>query len=1160
MTTNAQVVQLFTDVLTRWNEREAEFRNWQAGTATGGPNADGRYPLTNGSNETFLVACPAKLADTVSGPAVLSQAAQVAAEVAQAASVTASTQANNSRLLAENFKNASLAARDLALLYRDQCAAAQVAVLAAQVAIDAALVVIEDNVEITEGLANETLEARDDTLVARAEAMVARDQAENFAASINPATLATKAELQSELDALIGAAPGTLDTLNEIAAALGDDPNFATTITNSVAGKAPLVHGHVISDVTGLDTALAGKQPVGSYAGSVHGHVISDVTGLQTALDGKQPTGSYAAASHVHTIANVTGLQTALDGKQAAGSYSLTGHTHVIADVTGLQTALDGKQASGSYVTTANFTWTNLSGKPTTFAPSAHSHVIADVTGLQSALDGKQAVLGFTPYNSTNPAGYITAAALSPYAPLNGPAFTGSVSIGGGAVFRSDWTTRYQSGSDFVDGTLVTTDIPATGFAGESFVIEVTGKSYDGGNPPFKVIAGGYLYADTITNYSGVSYGGNFAPYIKVFEEGGVLKFWWPRISYWNSFNVNVMSMDGQTNGTITRNRVTAITNSGEPTGTKKQQINLSKFMRADVSATNSVDLRAPIFYDSGNTAFYIDPASTSVLNTAQANTYAVNTGIPGYFGGIAASYGGNSSYPTLYGASIDRWVMHINPHISYTQNGVNGFGGTMTGSTIRFASDAAGSAFWDLGVNGGSANLGADVYGLSRAGTWNAYWDTAGNTFSRASSRAPIFYDLNNTGYYVDPQSGSRLGGQVAFDGGSYVASNGDIYARRDSGTTGVYYLADGGSKYLYWDGGQYIFGSAGPVAASNDFRAPIFYDSNNTAYFTDPNGRSRMASMDYGDGGYYFAGGDWGYRHNTPYGWIQFGPANSGHAHIYTDRSNFYFNAQLTVNGGSVINTGDIRSSIFYDIDNTGYYLDLNNGSRTGLINSDNLRTQNNVYLDQQYGSSLVGAYDSTKFQGVYAMGDAYKLAINGTTTGNLYGITWAHPNAGGVASNLNTHGALVLENGGFLAAISGSIRCRDDMRTPIYYDSNDTAFYLDPNSTGTSLNVAGSIVAAGNVTAYSDVRLKENIQTISGALSKVRQLKGVTYTRNDLEDTTRRYGGLIAQDVQKVLPEAVTDTGDKLAVDYNATIGLLVEAIKELKAEIETLKAKG
>jgi len=50
-----------------------------------------------------------------------------------------------------------------------------------------------------------------------------------------------------------------------------------------------------------------------------------------------------ANTSHTHTVANVTGLQTALDGKQAAGSYAAASHTHAIADVTGLQTALDGK-------------------------------------------------------------------------------------------------------------------------------------------------------------------------------------------------------------------------------------------------------------------------------------------------------------------------------------------------------------------------------------------------------------------------------------------------------------------------------------------------------------------------------------------------------------------------------------------------------------------------------------------------------------------------------------------------------------------------------------------------------------------------------------------------------------------------------------------------
>jgi hypothetical protein len=150
-----------------------------------------------------------------------------------------------------------------------------------------------------------------------------------------------------------------------------------------------------------------------AYAALSHSHIIADVTGLQTALDGKQAAGSYAAASHSHIIADVTGLQTALDGKQAAGSYAAASHTHIIADVTGLQTALDGKQAAGSYQplaavltgTTASFTTaqeTKLSGIATGATANASdsalrdrathtgAQAIATVTGLQTALDGKQ--------------------------------------------------------------------------------------------------------------------------------------------------------------------------------------------------------------------------------------------------------------------------------------------------------------------------------------------------------------------------------------------------------------------------------------------------------------------------------------------------------------------------------------------------------------------------------------------------------------------------------------------------------------------------------------------------------------------------------------------------------------------------------------------------
>ena len=383
--TNMQLASQINALLTKWNGREAEFRGWLAGSADGGPNGDGRYPLTNASGTTALVDCPAKLADTVGGPAGLSAAARLLAEEARDAAAGSATSAETAEGFARGHRIAALEARDLALLYRNDAAAhaanLSTARTASEGASEEALAARDEAVDAAV-LAGE---ARTDALIARAEAGVARDEAEGFAASINPAVLATKAELAEEIASLVGSSPETLNTLGEFAQALGDDPNFATTITSSLAGKAPTVHGHGISDVAGLQTALDGKQPVGAYAAYAHGHGVADVTGLQAALDGKQAAGSYAAAGHGHIIADVTGLQLALDGKQAAGSYALASHTHTIANVTGLQAALDAKLAS------ASFTWTGLSGKPTTFAPSAHTHAITDVTGLQAALDAKQA-------------------------------------------------------------------------------------------------------------------------------------------------------------------------------------------------------------------------------------------------------------------------------------------------------------------------------------------------------------------------------------------------------------------------------------------------------------------------------------------------------------------------------------------------------------------------------------------------------------------------------------------------------------------------------------------------------------------------------------------------------------------------------------------------
>ena len=96
---------------------------------------------------------------------------------------------------------------------------------------------------------------------------------------------------------------------------------------------------------------------------------------------------------------------------------------------------------------------------------------------------------------------------------------------------------------------------------------------------------------------------------------------------------------------------------------------------------------------------------------------------------------------------------------------------------------------------------------------------------------------------------------------------------------------------------------------------------------------------------------------------------------------------------------------------------------------------------------------------------------------------------------------------------------------------------------------LDVVGDIYATGNITGYSDKRAKSDIQKIENALEKLEQINGYTFTMND-----KRYTGVIAQEVLPVLPEAVTGSEEThYAVAYGNMMGLIIEAIKELKEKI-------
>jgi hypothetical protein len=414
---------------------------------------------------------------------------------------------------------------------------------------------------------------------------------------------------------------------------------------------------------------------------------------------------------------------------------------------------------------------------------------------------------------------------------------------------------------------------------------------------------------------------------------------------------------------------------------------------------------------------------------------------------------------------------------------------------------------------------------------------------FASTSFRAPIFYDSNNTGYYVDPASGTVLGGTVSILGGRNITlstSGGNVQIKGDAGG---------------WSNGL------------------LFYGSSNT-----------------------FRGG--------------FGALGSGDGLSYLWAGNDYNNAALYLYASNYAESpGSFRAPIFYDSNNTAYYFDGASTSRWTTSNQDGFHTFNN------YGLGIVGTYSSTRYQLVWALGDAYKGNADGTSLSGAYGLWFSYPSAGGPAANLSTHGLMLIQNGSFMASLDPSMRAVSDMRAPIFYDYDNTGYYTDPAGTsalnivtfgsspaggggggriipstgspysirqefgsdnsgwryGIAKNVSGTVtimfyvqdngdcVATGNVTAYSDIRLKANIETIPSALDKLDQIRGVTYTRTDMDDKERRYAGVIAQEIEAVLPEAIGGDEDIKTVDYNATIGLLIQAVKELTDKVKALEAK-
>ena len=605
----------------------------------------------------------------------------------------------------------------------------------------------------------------------------------------------------------------------------------------------------------------------------------------------------------------------------------------------------------------------------------------------------------------------------------------------------------------------------------------------------------------------------------------------------------------------------------------------------------------------------------TSNLNLGGANAI---TWISSGYGVANAAYGQSNSEVTRLSAAY----VVSNAAFAAANNKVATVAGTSgritssgsTGITLDLAAAGAGAASYSSGISA----LTVDAYGRVTAVTGSAGYVVSGGALGTPSSGTLTnctFPTLNqnttgNAGTVTNGvyTSGNQtIGGTKTFSTSLRVPTVGTTWIggfRGDSGitsstlgTAGSYHgwysarTPSGGftigtlsdTFYCNWATNTNIdnntnsistplyINSAGTAGAAGDFRAPIFYDSNDTGYYADPTSTSNMsiitatrlcAGYNSGDNNSVQCS-NW-FRSSGDSGWYS---QTYGGGVYMTDSTwiRLYGGKQL-YSTGYFQSDASMRSPIFYDSNDTGYYTDPNGTSSMATVRASR------ILLDRNHGHSIFGVYSATRYQGVWSMGESFYLPDDGTTTGNLYGLAWSHPNAGGTAANLNDHGLLVLVNGGFRAAVSGSIRCSTDMRTPIYYDSNDTSYYCDPNSnssfntlrchgnemylrggsptlrfedtdqqcatlhnnsnlfyilrhnsytvgwstvgsgwwpmtvnlTNNDVSWGGNIAAAYNVSAYaSDRRLKENIKEIPNAIEKIKAIRGVTFDWNDKAD---------------------------------------------------------
>ncbi len=501
--------------------------------------------------------------------------------------------------------------------------------------------------------------------------------------------------------------------------------------------------------------------------------------------------------------------------------------------------------------------------------------------------------------------------------------------------------------------------------------------------------------------------------------------------------------------------------------------------------------------------------------------------------------------------------VLKLGRNGSFTVNGntvlnagnYNSYSPTLTGGNA--------SGTWGISITGNAGSASSTTY-LANLGTyvWSAStlpqgyplgiqcsfvyagWPSYGsvmnmNTYSGGGGALQMFVPYSPT--YGGTSLLVRFGNYDVSSGNSWTSWKALLSS--DNYTSYAPSLTGSGASGTW---GINVTGSANSVSSSGGYTLTgNGSEGSSSSWIQFPNGQgiwspTHGAHLLPNNTGSY---GSW-YMYGTKNGWygLHFGSGSTlmmNSNEVGFHREGYGWQMRWMAGNGYVHkgNPGGGTEAVILDSSNySSYALPLSGGTISGDITVSNGR------------KGLVGVYDPTQTQAVFAMGPSYKLTDGGGSSnyGNFYGLGWSYdPNYGGSGNNPQSKSGLGHQ---LLLMMAGTTR----------------------TALGTGIWTDGNITATANITAYSDERLKTNWQSMpENYVTRLAQVKVGIYDRIDGDKITQV--GVSAQSFQKLLPEAILTAKDEmqtLSVSYgNAALASSVELAKEvvdLKTRVAQLEA--